>query len=219
MLKTLLFLGLSVATSFAYEDTLVYADMTPANPVLFKRQTVPCSDIGRKNCGDGCILISYTCCPDGAGGCPTASTYCQVGSNGQYGCCARGKTCVGDGGTKTDTIPGGIVFTTSTTTLRFTDGPSVIESTSTATSTSTISVDVPEVSTVTPEDTTTSTSTKTSASALTSDVSEEATTTFAAPTSTPTSIQTPPVTVNAALNYGASAVQAAAAALMALLAI
>lgn len=52
---------------------------------------------GYKACGDGCIHLDYICCPDLSGGCPS-TTYCQLMSNGEYGCCSKGETCVGLGG-------------------------------------------------------------------------------------------------------------------------
>ena len=67
---------------------------------LFARQNsveLPCSAQGEKDCGSGCIPLSYTCCPDRAGGCP-ASEYCDLTANGKYGCCSLGRTCRGNGG-------------------------------------------------------------------------------------------------------------------------
>lgn len=69
----------------------------------------------QKECGTGCIPLSYTCCSDGLGGCPP-SQYCV--SNG---CCPRGKICSGGGGLSID-------YSTSTTTYDY-------ETTSTSTST------------------------------------------------------------------------------------
>lgn len=68
---------------------------------------------GYKVCGTGCILNSYTCCPDQAGGCPS-NEYCVLGTNGQYGCCPDGETCVGDGGVETSTLLSTATRTTST---------------------------------------------------------------------------------------------------------
>ncbi|KAH6898257.1 hypothetical protein B0T10DRAFT_601251 [Thelonectria olida] len=73
---------------------------------------VPCADQGKKDCGSGCIDASWTCCPDGAGGCP-ADESCSMGTNGEYGCCPDGETCAGEGGaitnahTSTVLVPGG----------------------------------------------------------------------------------------------------------------
>jgi hypothetical protein len=74
---------------------------------LHRRQLIElsCAESGMKDCGTDCIPITYTCCPSGAGGCPTATTECQLMDNGEYGCCPIGETCVGDGGV--NTIPGG----------------------------------------------------------------------------------------------------------------
>lgn len=72
---------------------------------------VPCSDQGAKDCGDGCIELTWTCCPSGDRGCPATET-CTLGSNGEYGCCPAGETCEGEGGVNTDasintiTVPG-----------------------------------------------------------------------------------------------------------------
>jgi len=66
------------------------------SPVLRVREIVkvPCSEYGEKTCGDGCIPLSSTCCPDGSGGCPS-STYCDLATNGKYGCCPNGENCQG----------------------------------------------------------------------------------------------------------------------------
>ncbi|SPO03259.1 uncharacterized protein DNG_05941 [Cephalotrichum gorgonifer] len=57
-------------------------------------------------CGIGCIPSTWTCCPSGAGGCGILEK-CQLGSNGEYGCCPIGKTCIGEGGVTTDDSLGG----------------------------------------------------------------------------------------------------------------
>ncbi|KAF7543654.1 hypothetical protein G7Z17_g10563 [Cylindrodendrum hubeiense] len=83
------------------------------SPFLAAREIyqVPCSETGQKECGNGCIDSSWTCCPSGAGGCPSDAT-CYLGTNGEYGCCPEGTTCGGEGGASTDastntvTIPG-----------------------------------------------------------------------------------------------------------------
>lgn len=54
-------------------------------------------DFSEKVCGNWCIDITYTCCPDQEGGCPLDER-CQMGDNGKYGCCPIGEICVGDGG-------------------------------------------------------------------------------------------------------------------------
>jgi hypothetical protein len=83
------------------------------SPVL-RRQLVElsCAESGEKDCGDLCIPLDYTCCPSGDGGCPTATSVCQLGDNGEYGCCPLGETCAGDGGS--NTLPGGIIVSTET---------------------------------------------------------------------------------------------------------
>jgi hypothetical protein len=93
---------------------------------LLRRQTlipVSCSSQGLKACGVVCIGLSDTCCPSGAGGCPIG-TYCDLTSNGEYGCCPNGEICTGPGGaitslfTQTVLLPGETStqteFTTST---------------------------------------------------------------------------------------------------------
>ncbi|KAK0610140.1 hypothetical protein B0T17DRAFT_127500 [Bombardia bombarda] len=70
-------------------------------PLLHNRQFVPCNELGRKPCGDGCIPLTSTCCPDLKGGCPPTA-YCSLGDNGDYGCCPLGLNCVGPGGASTD---------------------------------------------------------------------------------------------------------------------
>jgi hypothetical protein len=78
---------------------------------LLRRQTALCSSRGRKACGTGCISLSDTCCPSGAGGCPIG-TYCDLTPNGEYGCCPNGEICTGPGGvitsffTQTSWLPG-----------------------------------------------------------------------------------------------------------------
>jgi hypothetical protein len=59
-----------------------------------------CASQNQQDCGSGCIDLSWTCCPDGSGGCP-ASQYCELGSNNQYGCCPIGEICTGSGGAST----------------------------------------------------------------------------------------------------------------------
>lgn len=70
-------------------------------PLVARAEVVPCDEQGLKSCGDGCIQLDYTCCPDMAGGCPTATSYCSLGDNGEYGCCPLGEVCGGDGGATT----------------------------------------------------------------------------------------------------------------------
>ena len=77
-----------------------------SSPQLFRRQTDSCSAQGQKECGTGCIDLTDTCCPDKSGGCPVGK-YCDLTSNGQYGCCPIGKVCTGPGGV--NTLPGGTI--------------------------------------------------------------------------------------------------------------
>ncbi|KAE8148549.1 hypothetical protein BDV25DRAFT_131149 [Aspergillus avenaceus] len=92
--------------------TALAVDRTPA---LLARQLVelPCSYQGEKPCGDGCIPLSYTCCPGGAGGCPIGS-YCD-----DLGCCPNGKICSGGGGVITR--PGSTISVTNTLTSTLTN--------------------------------------------------------------------------------------------------
>ncbi|KAK0373902.1 GPI anchored serine-threonine rich protein [Colletotrichum limetticola] len=180
-----------------------------------KRQIVeiPCSESGRKDCGDGCIPLTYTCCPDQQGGCPLTST-CWLGNNGQYACCPIGKQCVGPGGVNTE--PGSTV----TSTLFFTESiPDEKTSTSFFASTSTATF------TLTSEIGTTSAETSLVPKPTTSlpappVVSNTPTTTATLPTITAnsTTARSPPVTVNAANTHGGSILQAMAAGAVALLA-
>lgn len=90
------------------------AIVADSSPQLLRRQVIsqlPCSAQGEKDCGALCIPLSYTCCPDGSGGCPVGS-YCSLGSNGQYGCCQNGRTCAGPGGAST--APGRTITSTQT---------------------------------------------------------------------------------------------------------
>ncbi|WYZ44737.1 hypothetical protein EsH8_VIII_000053 [Colletotrichum jinshuiense] len=201
MLKTLLVLGLSASALAA--DAL---------PVLFKRQST-CGQAGRKDCGDGCIPLTYTCCPDAQGGCPVTST-CWLGTNGQYGCCPIGRRCTGPGGV--NTLPG----VTVTSTIAFTETVPDVEtstfffeptttSTSTFVFTSEIETEIESTSTILfePETTTKSVSTTTTRRTI-----------VASPTTTPSSTTTgtPPATVNAAKIQRPSLLQGIAAAAMAL---
>ncbi|KAF4965911.1 hypothetical protein FZEAL_10719 [Fusarium zealandicum] len=72
------------------------------SPLLAERQviTIPCEEQGLKDCGSGCIQQDWTCCPSRAGGCPPTA-FCDVGTNGQYGCCPTGSVCDGNGGANT----------------------------------------------------------------------------------------------------------------------
>ncbi|KAK1624495.1 hypothetical protein BDP81DRAFT_437698 [Colletotrichum phormii] len=181
-----------------------------------KRQIVeiPCSESGRNDCGDGCIPLTYTCCPDQQGGCPLTST-CWLGNNGQYACCPIGKRCVGPGGVNTE--PGSTV----TSTLSFTESvPDVETSTSFFASTSTATF------TLTSEIESTSTETSLVAEPTTSlpvppVVSSHSTTAAVLPTITvnSTTARPPPVTVNGANTHGGSILQAMAAGAIALLAL
>jgi len=88
------------------------------SPLLAARQVVaiPCSDQGLKDCGTGCIQQDWTCCPSKAGGCPPTA-YCDVGTNGEYGCCPNGSQCGGDGGANTRGMTSTIVIPGRTTTI------------------------------------------------------------------------------------------------------
>ncbi|KAJ4198344.1 hypothetical protein FALCPG4_001918 [Fusarium falciforme] len=88
------------------------------SPLLAVRQvvTIPCSDQGLKDCGTGCIQQDWTCCPSKAGGCPPTA-YCDVGANGEYGCCPNGSQCGGDGGANTRGMTNTIVVPGRTTTI------------------------------------------------------------------------------------------------------
>lgn len=102
---------------------------------LLPRQSItelPCSSIGRKDCGTGCIDLTWTCCPDGSGGCPPTA-YCDLASNGEYGCCPKGKSCVGPGGAYTTPIFGTLteIQTEIPTATRTISQPSVPPATST----------------------------------------------------------------------------------------
>ncbi|UNI13856.1 hypothetical protein JDV02_000554 [Purpureocillium takamizusanense] len=78
---------------------------TPLERAVFARQDtkLSCSDVGEKPCGNACIPLTYTCCPDQKGGCP-ATSVCQLGDNKVYGCCPVGKTCNGDATVTTNTL-------------------------------------------------------------------------------------------------------------------
>ncbi|GKT51462.1 uncharacterized protein ColSpa_11643 [Colletotrichum spaethianum] len=203
MLKKLLVLALSASALAA-----------DAVPVFNKRQAVPipCSESSRKACGDGCIPLTYTCCPDQQGGCPLSST-CWLGTDGAYGCCPIGRRCTGPGGV--DTQPGSTVSST----IFFTESvPDEESSTTFFVSTST------SVITFTSEEST-STETRFVPEPTTSSSFPAATnthmTTFVAPTATAsnTSTRAPPVTFNGANSRSGSLFQAAAAGIMALLVI
>ncbi|KAJ4329433.1 hypothetical protein N0V84_000067 [Fusarium piperis] len=88
------------------------------SPLLAVRQvvTIPCSDQGLKDCGTGCIQQDWTCCPSQAGGCPPTA-FCDVGANGEYGCCPNGSQCGGDGGANTRGMTSTIVIPGRTTTI------------------------------------------------------------------------------------------------------
>ncbi|PVH90290.1 hypothetical protein DM02DRAFT_49909 [Periconia macrospinosa] len=67
---------------------------------LTRRQSIECESSDKK-CGDGCIPLLWTCCPDGSGGCKPGD-YCASTIN-SYGCCPIGETCRGGGGATTCT--------------------------------------------------------------------------------------------------------------------
>ena len=74
---------------------------------------LPCSQQpGYTACGNeyNCIADTWTCCPDGSGGCPPTAS-CSLGSNGKYGCCPNGESCEGDGGASTGYATGTVPAT------------------------------------------------------------------------------------------------------------
>ncbi|KAF5862665.1 hypothetical protein ETB97_011303 [Aspergillus alliaceus] len=105
---------------------------TNRSPALAARQVVelPCSYQGEKDCGQNCIPLSYTCCPNGLGGCPPGS-YCDG-----LGCCPIGNICTGPGGVTTRL--GSTLAITSTLTNTLTD---ILTNTLTYTSTSSSEVE------------------------------------------------------------------------------
>lgn len=139
--------------------------MGMSNPsFIVPRQLVkiPCSEEGLATCGDGCINIGWSCCASQDRGCPPTA-YCVLGTNGEYGCCDKGKICVGEGGattlrrtetlTNTLTVPSetSTVVQESTTTLQPED---TTESTTVVKQTSTTVITLSDTFTVTYESTT-----------------------------------------------------------------
>lgn len=120
------------------------------SPLLAVRQvvTVPCSDQGLKDCGTGCIQQDWTCCPSRAGGCPPTA-YCDVGANGEDGCCPNGTRCGGDGGANTRGMTSTIAIPGRTTTIYNTldteepQGPIVETQTSLIIEVSQTTIDIP----------------------------------------------------------------------------
>lgn len=136
----LLFLGTLPAAAFA---AISYPSL------VARAEVVPCDEQGLKSCGDGCIPLDYTCCPDMAGGCPTATSYCSLGDNNEYGCCPIGEVCGGDGGATTSSS---VITITESSTITISSDIEII-STSTITSTESSSVVVPSESpSVSPSD-------------------------------------------------------------------
>jgi hypothetical protein len=124
-----------------------------SSPQLLRRQIVsqlPCSSQGMKECGEVCIDMTATCCPDRAGGCPSGS-YCILGWNGDYGCCDNGELCEGPGGAFT--TPGDTATSTrtevTTVTSELTEDLPIETSISTLTSTFVSTIISTSVSTVT----------------------------------------------------------------------
>lgn len=111
---------LSKSATMQFTTFLALASATGAFAVELsplKRQTlvkVPCNEMGMKNCGEVCIDLSSTCCPNRAGGCDLGF-YCNPTGGGEYGCCPLGEVCTGPGGATTyettDTIISTIVDT------------------------------------------------------------------------------------------------------------
>ncbi|POR37010.1 GPI anchored serine-threonine rich protein [Tolypocladium paradoxum] len=129
-MKTIAILGLSI--------TGVLANWMPSTLSTRDVVKIPCNELGEKTCGDGCIPLSYTCCPDQAGGCP-ATAQCQLAENDKYGCCPLGKTCGGPGGASTDinTRTSTILIPGDTSTVTIPQGPtSTTQPTSTSKPTS-----------------------------------------------------------------------------------
>ena len=94
MKSTILLLTLSLATGSALASL-------PLG--LRPRQQGSCAQEEMADCGAGCVPLTYTCCPDGSGGCPTTAV-CVLADNGEYGCCPLDEECSGPGGATT--LPG-----------------------------------------------------------------------------------------------------------------
>ncbi|POR34873.1 GPI anchored serine-threonine rich protein [Tolypocladium paradoxum] len=86
------------------------------------RPMISCDELGEKPCGDGYMQLSYTCCPDEAGGCP-ATARCELADNSEYGCYPLGKTCTGPGGATTDLNTRTSIIPGDTSTVTIPQGP------------------------------------------------------------------------------------------------
>ncbi|RYP69957.1 hypothetical protein DL771_005748 [Monosporascus sp. 5C6A] len=164
---------------------------------LVERQLVPvpCADLGQIDCGVGCIDPGWECCPSLDGGCPPTD-YCILLSNGEYGCCPVGETCVGEGGAVTFTSVSTTTITDETTID--TPAPTATITASEVTSETTTEVPLP-TSTVTASEDVTSSVTYSAETSITPPAFTHSPSTSSNGTFTPTT--TPPIaTAAAALN-------------------
>lgn len=81
-----------VTTSGTRTYTSTYTDYSSPTSSLSSGSL--CSS-NNKPCGSVCIPLSYTCCPDKTGGC-SSDRYCNLRSDGSYGCCPNGVYCGAD---------------------------------------------------------------------------------------------------------------------------
>lgn len=101
--------GSATAVTDTYYDTSTYYP-TVTTPTLTSVTATATSggtvcETDWKNCGDGCIPESWTCCADQSGGCDPLIAKCFQGSDGNYGCCPNQySSCTGPAGSPT-TIP------------------------------------------------------------------------------------------------------------------
>jgi len=102
---------------------------------ILGRQLEPvlCSEQGLPSCGSptNCIEIGYTCCPSGGGCAPDTNCWTPgPGQSGEPGCCPKGETCSGGGGTDVDSS---IKTLTNTNTIASTRTNTIPQATSSAT--------------------------------------------------------------------------------------
>ncbi|KAJ2968390.1 hypothetical protein NQ176_g9202 [Zarea fungicola] len=112
----------------AAQQEIYFLPLVTYNNQLAARQQ-NCASVGEKPCGVYCMLLTDTCCGNGAGACHLG-TVCGLADNGIYGCCPIGRNCRGNAPDPSVTTKIGSPRPTSTISTS-NDGPTSITSTST----------------------------------------------------------------------------------------
>lgn len=168
------FIILSFFTTTAFvaaqQETYFLPLVTYNNQLAARQQN--CASVGEKPCGIYCMLLTDTCCGNGAGACHLG-TVCGLADNGIYGCCPIGRNCRGNAPDPSITTKIGNPRPTSTTNTS-NDGP---------TSTTRTSTRVPTTTSTSSRGLTSVSSSTSSSTVVTSGSADSSTNTIPQPTS------------------------------------